>query len=81
MGDIMLKVEEEIFYTSESRSTNKSSTKSGYKNGDKGRSHQRTTQPRRTQKNDNNSFQGKRFEGIRYNCGKKGQCSYYSRQS
>ena len=71
MDDITLKDEEEALYTSESQSNNKPSTKRGYKNGDKGRSQQGTAQPRRVQKNDNKSSQGKRFEGICYNCVKK----------
>ena len=69
-----MKGEEETLYTSESRSNNKSSTKRGY-NGDKRRSHQGTAQLERAQKNDNNNSQGKRFEGICYNCGKRGHIS------
>ena len=64
MGDIILKGVEEVLYKSESGSNNKQSTKRGYKNGEKERSHQRTAQSGRTQKNDNKSSQGKRFEGI-----------------
>ena len=72
MGGITSKGEEEAVYTSESRSNNKPSTKRVYKNSDKRRSHQETAQPERAQKNDNKSYQGKRFEGNCYNCGKKG---------
>ena len=50
------------------------STKRGY-NGDKRRGHQGIVQPGRAQKNDYNNSQGKRFEGIYYNCGKKGHMS------
>ena len=60
MGGITLKDEEEALYTSQSQSNNRPSTKRGY-NGDKRRSHQGTAQPGRTQKNDNQSSQGKRF--------------------
>ena len=74
-GDITLKGEEKTLYTSESRGNNKSSTKRGYKNGDKRRSHQGTAQPKRAQKNDNRSSQGKRFEGNCYNRRKKGHMS------
>ena len=74
MRGITLKGEEEALYTSESRSNNRLSTKRGY-NGDKRRSHQGTTQPGRTQKNDNQSSQRKKIEGICYNCGRKGHMS------
>ena len=36
---------------------------------------QGTVQSGRAQKNDYNNSQGKRFEGIYYNCGKKGHMS------
>ena len=75
MGGITLQGEEEVLYTSESRSNNKSSTKRGYKNGDKRKSHQGNAQPGRAQKNDNNKSLVKRFGGICYNCGKKGHMS------
>ena len=75
IGGITWKGEEEALYTSESRSNNRPSTKRGYKNGDKGRSRQGAAQPGRTQKNDNQSSQGKRFEGICYNCRKNGHMS------
>jgi len=74
-GGITLKGEEKTLYTSENKGNNKSSTKPGYKNGDKRRSHQGTAQPKRAQKNDNRSSQGKRFEGNCYNRGKKGHMS------
>ena len=70
IGGITWKGEEEALYTSESRSNYRPSTKRGYKNGDKGRSRQGAAQPGRTQKNNNQSSQGKRFEGISYNCRK-----------
>ena len=74
MGGITLKSEEEALYTTKSRSKSRSSTKRGY-NGDKRRSHQGTAQPERAQKNDNNNSKEKRFKGICYNCGKKGDMS------
>ena len=46
MGGITLKGEKEVFYTSESRSNNKSSTKNRYKNADKRQSHPETANPR-----------------------------------
>ena len=49
----------------------KSLTNRGYKNGDKERSHQETAHFVRAETNDNQSSQGKRFENICYNCGKK----------
>ena len=74
MGEITLKGEEEALYTSESQSNNRSSTKHEC-NGDKKRNYQGTAQPGRAQKNDYNNSQRKRFEGICYNCKKKGHMS------
>ena len=61
MSGITLKGEEKELYTRERRSNNKLSTNRRYKNGDKGRSHQGVTQPRRAQKNDNKSSQGRKY--------------------
>ena len=72
----MLKSEEEVLYKSKSRSNSESPTQCRYKNIDKGRSHRGTQNlPWRAQKNDNRSTRGKRFEGICYNCGRKGHMS------
>lgn len=75
MGGVTLKKEDEALYASKNRINFKPPAKGGYKNGDKGNSHQGTTQSWRAQKNINKSFQGKRFEGNCYNCGKKGHMS------
>ena len=71
MGGLSSKSEEEAFYTSKSQSNIKPHE---YQNCDKEISYQGTAQPWRAQKNDNKSFQGKRFEGIYYNCRKRVTC-------
>ncbi|XP_023763067.2 retrovirus-related Pol polyprotein from transposon TNT 1-94 [Lactuca sativa] len=72
MGGITLKSEEEALYTSKSRRNFKPPSKEGYKNADKGKSQPGTSQPWRSQKTDNKSSRGRRFEGNCNNCGKWG---------
>ena len=72
MRGITIESEEEALYTSKSWSNNKPH---GYKNRDKGRVHKGTAQLERAQKNNLKISQGKRFEGICYNCWKKGYMS------
>nr|KAJ0204795.1 hypothetical protein LSAT_V11C500268510 [Lactuca sativa] len=68
MGGIMLKNEEEALYTCKSRRIFKPPVKEGYKN-------QVTSQPGRSQKTENKSSRGRRFEGNCKNCGKWGHMS------
>nr|KAJ0202689.1 hypothetical protein LSAT_V11C500251950 [Lactuca sativa] len=75
MGGITLKSEEEALYTSKSRRNFKPPSKEGYKNADKGKSQPGTSQPWRSQKTDNKSSRGRRFEGNCNNCGKWGHMS------
>nr|KAJ0206902.1 hypothetical protein LSAT_V11C500256870 [Lactuca sativa] len=72
MGGITLKSEEEALYTSKSRRNFKPPSKEAYKNADKGKSQLGTSQPWRSQKIDNKSSWGRRFEGNCNNCGKWG---------
>nr|KAJ0192430.1 hypothetical protein LSAT_V11C800427740 [Lactuca sativa] len=75
MGGITLKSEEEALYTSKSRRNFKPPSKEAYKNADKGKSQPGTSQPWRSQKIDNKSSWGRRFEGNCNNCGKWGHMS------
>nr|KAJ0227795.1 hypothetical protein LSAT_V11C100019700 [Lactuca sativa] len=76
MGGITLKSEEEALYTSKNQRNFKPPFKEGYENADKGKSQPGTSQPWRSQKTDNKSSRGRRFEG---NCNNYGQWSHMSK--
>nr|KAJ0222293.1 hypothetical protein LSAT_V11C200057670 [Lactuca sativa] len=75
MGGITLKSEEEALYTSKNQRNFKPPSKEGYKKADKGKSQPGTSQPWISQKTDNKSSRGSRFEGNCNNCGKWGYMS------
>nr|KAJ0195158.1 hypothetical protein LSAT_V11C700350190 [Lactuca sativa] len=75
MGGITLKSEEEALYISKSQRNFKPPIKERYKNADKGKNQQVTSQPWRSQKTDNKSPWGRRFECHYNNYGKWGHIS------